>query len=111
MDRHGSEGPSALVETDGAMRIVDVVRYGPKVTELDDQQQLADDVMGRVAPTLKPFKPAGSVDEEGVAPHADLQASGGGGSGRAARRSGKAKGVGSGRSAGGAKRTGGRGRG
>lgn len=110
MDRHGGEGPTALVETDGSMRIVDVIRFGPKITELEAQQKVFDEVIGRVAPTMKPFVPASSVKEEGVAPHADLQAGESAGANRSSRRSGKS-GAGTGRTGGGAKRTGGRGRG
>ena len=36
LDRHGGKGPSILVEADGAMRVIDVVRFGPKVTKLED---------------------------------------------------------------------------
>jgi hypothetical protein len=111
LDRHGAEGPSVLVETDGAMRIVDVLRFGPDVTELDDQRTLLDDVIGRVAPTLKPVVKASKLSEEGIAPHAELSdgdEAGSGGRGRAAN--GKQT-SGGGRSAGGSKRTGGRGRG
>jgi len=72
MNRHGSDGPTALVEVDGRMKIVDIVEFGPDVTELEDQQNVWNDVIGRVGPTMKPFVDAGSVTEPGVAPHADL---------------------------------------
>lgn len=111
LDRHGADGPSALVETDGSMRVVDVVRFGPALTELEDQQKLLDEVIGKVAPTLKPMVPASKVTEEGLAPHAELQQAGGGGGNRSGRRSGGSQASSSGRAAGGAKRTGGRGRG
>ncbi len=111
LDRHGADGPSALVETDGSMRVVDVLRFGPAVTELADQQKLLDDVVGKVAPTLKPMVAANKVSEEGLAPHAELQQAGGDGGNRSGRRSGGSQASSSGRAAGGAKRTGGRGRG
>ena len=72
VDQHGSEGPTALVETNGSLKIVKIARFGPGITELDDQQAILDKVLGRVAPTLKPFVPAGQLDEEGVPPHDDL---------------------------------------
>lgn len=89
MDQHGGDGPTALVETDGALHIVDVLRFGPSITELDDQQEVWDKVIGRVAPTLKPFVNASAIDEDGVAPDPRLRRSGqaGGGSvNRAGRR-------------------------
>ncbi|MCP3988377.1 MAG: hypothetical protein GY724_04840 [Actinomycetia bacterium] len=73
MDQHGADGPTALVETNGRLRVVDVLRFGPSITELDDQQEIWDKVIGKVAPTLKPFVNASAVDEEGVAPLPDLQ--------------------------------------
>ena len=73
MDQHGGNGPTALVETDGRLQIVDVIRFGPSITELDDQQRIWDQVIGRVAPTMKPLADASSVDEEGVAPHPKLR--------------------------------------
>lgn len=90
MDQHGDEGPTALVETDGGLNIVDIVRFGPTVTELDDQQRVWDQVIGRVAPTLKPCVNESSIDEEGVAPLPDLRRGKRGDSGptnRADRRS------------------------
>ncbi len=111
LDRHGADGPSVLVETDGSMRVVDVIRFGPAVTELEAQQQILDDVIGRVAPTLKPMVPSAEVNEQGIALHADLKHAGGGGSNRKERRSGGPQAGASGRAAGGSKRTGGRGRG
>jgi hypothetical protein len=108
LDRHGADGPSALVETDGSMRVVDVLRFGPDVTELEDQQKLLDDVMGRVAPTMKPLVPLAKLAEEGVDLHADLQHAGGG-SNRTGRRKGGRQAAANGRAAGGPKR--GRGRG
>lgn len=72
MDQHGGDGPTALVQTDGSMRIVDVLRFGPGLTELEDQQRIWDQVMGRVAPTLKPFVDASTVAEEGIEPLPDL---------------------------------------
>ncbi|MDH3303488.1 MAG: hypothetical protein OES24_23535 [Acidimicrobiia bacterium] len=73
LDRHGGDGPTALVETDGGLHIIDVLRFGPSVTELDDQQRIWDEVIGRVAPTMKPLVDASSLDEEGVAPHPELR--------------------------------------
>jgi hypothetical protein len=63
----------ALVETDGSLHIVDVIRFGPSNIELDDQQVVWDLVIGRVAPTLTPALDASAIDEEGVAPHPDLR--------------------------------------
>lgn len=112
MDQHGSDGPTALVETDSRLQIVDVVRFGPSLTELDEQQEVWDKVAGRVAPTLKPCVNAASIDEKGVAPHPELRLGelGGAGSvGRASRRAaGQRKGA-AGRVGGGPTRRGGRG--
>lgn len=90
LDQHGGEGPTALVETDGGLRVTDVVRFGPAVTTLEDQQRVWDEVIGRVAPTMKPCVKASSVDEEGVPPLPDLRRDGGdsGTMTRAARRAG-----------------------
>ena len=63
----------ALVETDGSLHIVDVIRFGPSNIELDDQQMVWDLVIGRVAPTMTPALDASAIDEEGVAPHPDLR--------------------------------------
>lgn len=73
LDQHGSDGPTAMVETDGRLQIVDVLRFGPSITELDDQQEVWDKVIGRVAPTMKPLVNASSIDEEGIAPNPDLR--------------------------------------
>ena len=81
MDQHGADGPTALVETDGRLHIVDVLRFGPSVTELEDQQKVWDEIVDRVAPTLKPLVDAASIDEEGIAPHPDLRLWKDGGSG------------------------------
>jgi hypothetical protein len=89
LDQHGGEGPTALVETDGSMHIVRVLRFGPGITELDAQQEIWDKVIGRVAPTLKPFAEASKIHEEGVEPHEKLQRGDYGGPGatnRAGRR-------------------------
>ena len=75
MDQHGSDGPTALVETDGRLQIVDVLRFGPSVTSLDDQQEVWDKVIGRVAPTMKPVVNASTIDEQGVAPLPELRRS------------------------------------
>jgi hypothetical protein len=63
----------ALVETDGSLHIVDVIRFGPSKIELDDQQSIWDLVIGRVAPTMTPALDASAIDEKGVAPHPDLR--------------------------------------
>lgn len=73
MDQHGADGPTALVETDGSLHVIDVLRFGPDLTELEVQQKVCDQVMGRVAPTMRPFVDAASLDEEGVAPHPELR--------------------------------------
>ncbi|MFV1991985.1 MAG: hypothetical protein ACC652_14735 [Acidimicrobiales bacterium] len=78
MDQHGADGPTALVETDGSMHIIDVLRFGPGVTEVDDQQTVWDHVIGRFAPSMKPFVDAKSLDEEGVEPQAKLLRGGAG---------------------------------
>lgn len=91
MDQHGADGPTALIETDGGLNVVDIVRFGPTITALDDQQRVWDQVIGRVAPTLKPCVNATSIDEEGVAPLPELRRGAGADSGpanRASRRSG-----------------------
>lgn len=90
LDRHGGKGPTALVETDGGLHVIDVVRFGPSVTELDDQQKIWDEVIGRVAPTMKPLVDASSVDEEGVAPHPELRR-GEGDNARVRKRAGRSK--------------------
>lgn len=91
MDQHDGDGPTALVETDGRLLIVDIVRFGPAVTELAVQQNVWDQVIGRVAPTLKPCVSAASVDEAGIEPHPELRRDDRGGSAsvnRAGRRNG-----------------------
>ena len=93
MDQHGSDGPTALVETDGRLQIVDVLRFGPSVTDLDAQQEIWDSVIGRVAPTLKPLVEGSELDEQGVAPHDELQR-GDGGSGASSNRAGRRGGSG-----------------
>ena len=90
MDQHGDDGPTALVETDGRLQVIDVLRFGSSLTELDEQQKVWDQVIGRVAPTMKPLVDASSVEEEGVAPHAKLWRGdhvGAGTSNRSGRRS------------------------
>lgn len=111
LDRHGAKGPSILVETDGAMRVIDVLRFGPKVSKLEDQQKIWDDVSGGVVPTMKPFVNESDLDEEGHEVHEDLDHGGVGGTKGRARASARRKSSGGGRSGGGTKRTGGRGRG
>ena len=73
MDPDDHDRPMALVETDGSLHIVDVIRFGPSHIELDDQQGVWDHVIGRVAPTMTPALDASEIDEEGVAPHSDLR--------------------------------------
>jgi hypothetical protein len=63
----------ALVETDGGLHVVDVIRFGPTYIELDDQQAVWDLVIGRVAPTMRPAFDASAIDEDGVDPHPDLR--------------------------------------
>lgn len=111
LDRHGAKGPSILVEADGAMRVIDVLRFGPKVSKLEDQQKVWDDVVGGVVPTLKPFVPEEELDEEGQEVHDDLEHRDSTGANSRGRGKVGRKRSGGGRSAGGSKRTGGRGRG
>ncbi len=89
MDQHGGEGPTALVETDGRLHIVDVVRFGPSLTELEDQQRVWNQVIGHVAPTMRPLVEASELDEEGVEPHPKLRRFDG--TGAAAGRGGTAR--------------------
>lgn len=72
MNQHGSDGPTALVEIDGRMKIVNIVKFGPDITELEAQQQVWNDVIGRVGPTMKPFVEATKITEEGIDAHDDL---------------------------------------
>jgi len=72
LDQDDGKTPIALVETDGGMHIIDVQRFGPGNTKLEDQQKIWDSVIGVIAPTLKPLVDASSLDEAGVEPHADL---------------------------------------
>lgn len=110
LDRHGADGPSALVETNGSMQIVDVVKFGPTVTKLEDQQKIWDDVIGKVAPTMKPLVAASKLNEPGTEVHEDLDTGDAAGGSRRNRKGGDegsaGRGVGNG-----PKRTGGRGRG
>jgi hypothetical protein len=76
LDQHGGEGPTALVETDGSLHIIGVLRFGPDIVELADQQRVWDQVIGRLAPAMKPFVNASELDEEGVEPHPKLQRDG-----------------------------------
>lgn len=112
MDQHGGDGLTALVETDGRLQIVDVIRFGPSITGLEAQQEVWDKAIGRVAPTMKPVVTASSVDEEGVAPHPELERddpSGARSGRRASRRTGGQHQGTAGRSSGGPSRRGGRG--
>ena len=109
-DQHGTDGLTALVETDGRMHVVNVARFGPGITDLEDQQEVWDNVIGKVAPTLKPLVDASGIAEKGVEPHPDLRTGGGsraGTSNRAGR--GDAGGRGPGRGGGGPSRKGSRG--
>ena len=110
LDRNGVDGPTALVETDGSLHIIDVLRFGTTVTGLEDQQQIWDDVIGRVAPTMKPLVAAAKVAEKGIDLHADLNTGDERGS-NSGDRDGGGEGPAAGRVARSARRTGGRGRG
>ena len=44
LNQHGADGPTALVETDGSMHIARILRFGPDITELDDQQAIQERV-------------------------------------------------------------------
>jgi len=112
LDQHGGDGPTALVDTDGSMHIVDILRFGPGITELDDQQAVWDSIIGKVAPTMKPLVAASSIEVESVEPHADLRRGSRSGSpqtNRSDRRSADQWGPPSGRITGGPSRRGGRG--
>lgn len=113
LDQHGDEGPTALVETDGRMHIVRILRFGPGITELADQQAIQDRVIGKVAPTMKPLVDGPAIEVAGsVEPHADLRQSSKSGSTKTNRadRRGAARGGGAGgRTQGGPSRSGGRG--
>ena len=111
LDQHGGDGPTALVYTDGSMHIVDVLRFGPGITELDDQQAVWDSIIGKLAPTMKPLVAASSIEVESVEPHADLLRSANNGlpqTSRADRRAAGQRGP-AGRAPGGPSRRGGRG--
>lgn len=112
LDQHGADGPTALVETDGRLQIVAVLRFGPSITELEDQQEVWDKIVGRIAPTMKPAVKASSIDEEGIAPHADLRQGDQGDAGSVNRAGRRAAGGGQGSAgqvSGGPSRRGGRG--
>ncbi len=111
LDRHGADGPSVLVETDGSMRVRKILRFGPGITELEDQQTIVDDVMGRAAPTMKPMLASNKVAEKGIELHADLQHDGDRGTNAVNRHGDASQSEAGARVAGGSKRTGGRGRG
>ena len=72
LDQHGEDGPTALVETNGSMHIVRILRFGPGITELEAQQEIQDRMMGKMAPTLKPLVDGNSIEVESVLPHDDL---------------------------------------
>ena len=111
MDQHGKDGPTALVETNGKMQIVQILRFGPGITELDDQQAIYDEVIGKIAPTLKPLVDGSSITVDSVEPHGDLHAASKSGSktNRADRRSAGQRGSSGGRTGDGPSRSGGRG--
>ncbi|MFW2381797.1 MAG: hypothetical protein ACN4GZ_08580 [Acidimicrobiales bacterium] len=111
LDQHGGDGPTALVYTDGSMHIVEVLRFGPGITELDDQQAVWDSVIGKLAPTMKPLVDASSIEVESVEPHANLRRDANTGLPQTSRafRRGADKGGRSGRVTGGPSRRGGRG--
>lgn len=73
LNQHGAEGPSALVEADGGMRIIAVHRFGTGIEELEAQQEIWDRITGKLLPTLKPFVAATEINEEGAAVHPDLR--------------------------------------
>ncbi len=100
LDRSGHKGATALVETDGSMHIIDVHGFGAGITELEEQQAIWDEVAGHLAPTLKPFVDASTIDEESVAPHPELQHDGGHGN-QTGRRSTATRQMGGGRTLGG----------
>lgn len=111
LDQHGADGPTALVESDGRMRVVRILQFGPGITDLEAQVAIRDQVMGKIAPSLKPLVDAGAIEVQGVEPHIDLDA--GGGSSRAnrgaRRKSGSSGRSGGGRTGSGPSRKGGRG--
>lgn len=100
MDQHGGEGPTAMVQTDGSMRIVDVVRFGPGITTLEQQQEIWDRVIGQVAPTLKPLVDARSVEDKGIEPDEKLQRTEGGNKAGGNRPAASGRGLSAGRAAG-----------
>jgi hypothetical protein len=100
MDQHGADGPTALVETDGSLHVIDVLKFGPAITELEGQQQIWDDVIGHVAPTLKPFVNAKDLQEDGVEPHDDLVRRGTGNKARGGHPDATGRGLNAGRSGG-----------
>lgn len=100
LDRLGHEGATALVETDGSMHVINVHRFGPGIVDLDEQQAIWDDVIARIAPTLKPFVDAATIDDEGVEPNPELQR-GDDRSNLVSRRSSATQGIGGGRTLGG----------
>ena len=85
------------------MHIVRVTTFGPGITELDDQQEILDDVVGQLAPVMKPMVVATSIEVEGAEPHAELRQgeSGGAAGNRASRRDAGSRGKSSGRTGGG----------
>lgn len=105
LDQFDVSGPAALVETDGSLHILGVVRFGPGITKLADQQKIWDAVIGQVAPTLKPCVDASSIDETGVVPHDGLvtENRGGGVSANRGRRGDGRQGFGADRQGGGAR--------
>ncbi len=73
LDQHDGDGPTALVQTDGRMRIVDVLQFGPGISSIDQQQELWDRLIGGLAPTMKPLVDAGSIRVEGEPVSSELK--------------------------------------
>ena len=72
LDKNNNDAPLALVEGNGRLQVVDIIRFGPALVELDAQQQVWDSLIGRLLPTLKPFVASDKINEAGVEPHPKL---------------------------------------
>ncbi|KAG1649141.1 hypothetical protein GQR58_029271 [Nymphon striatum] len=110
MDQHEATGPTALVETNGSMRVVRVLQFGAGITEL--AEATGESTTGSWASSRPPLVKGGSITVEGVAPHADLvldAKAGSGKSNRADRRKSAKNNSAGGRVSGGPSRAGGRG--
>jgi hypothetical protein len=70
LDKNNNDAPLALVEGNGRLQVVDIIRFGPALVELDAQQQVWDSLIGRLLPTLKPFVASYKINEAGVEPAA-----------------------------------------